>query len=216
MKENKNHNDLPVLYSFRRCPYAMRARLALSYGEICCEIREILLRDKPEEMLALSPKATVPVLQLIDGTVLDESFDIMLWALSQHDPDHWLEKSDQALPLIKENDGPFKAALDRYKYSSRHPEQPAEEYRAEGEKFLKQLDERLNNHAFLLGERMGLADMAIFPFIRQFAGVDRSWFEASPYDNLKNWLNHHLNSALFQEIMHKHMPWKPGDPVKFL
>lgn len=204
---------LPVLYSFRRCPYAMRARMALKYSGLHCEVREILLRDKPDQMLNISPKATVPVLLLPDGRVIEESFDIMLWALRQNDPDNWMAGSPQAASLIERNDGAFKNALDKYKYASRHPEHPQGKYRTEGETFLQLLNNLLEKNTFLLNDRPTLGDMALFPFIRQFAGVDRLWFDKTPYTPLKKWLQGHLESDLFNKVMNKRTPWKSGDPV---
>lgn len=202
---------LPILYSYRRCPYAMRARMALRYSGIQVEMREIALKQKPQHMLALSPKGTVPVLVLNDGSVIDESLDIMRWALAQHDPEDWQLADASSIQLaeglIAENDGQFKSALDRYKYAVRFPEQPAAVYRAEGELFLQKLEQRLHGQPYLFGNQRSLADMAIFPFIRQFAGVDAAWFTASPYQVLKAWLSVLVESELFTGIMQKHPPW---------
>ncbi len=194
----------------------MRARMGLAHAGITCELREVVLRDKPAEMLALSPKATVPVLQLPDGTVLEESFDIIKWALSRNDPDNWLSRLDDAETLVAENDGSFKQSLDKYKYASRHPEEPQSSYRAQGETFLEKLNSILSEQRFLAGDRPGLADIAVFPFIRQFAFVDKDWFDQRPYDGLKDWLNFHLESALFRNVMTKYEQWHSGDsPVLF-
>lgn len=198
---------LPVLYSYRRCPYAMRARMALHYAGISVEIREIVLKDKPAHMLQVSPKGTVPVLVLPDGSVIDESLDIMRWALQQHDPEDWLDSQAhqaQAESLITENDGPFKRALDQYKYAIRFPEQPPEIYRAQGEEFLKQLEARLHQHIYLLSDQTNLADVAIFPFVRQFSMVDQAWFEATSYHRVKAWLQAWLASERFSAIMQKY------------
>ncbi len=174
----------PILYSFRRCPYAMRARLALYVSGVVVEVREIALRNKPENMLIASPKGSVPVLVLPDGQVIDESWDIMQWALRQHDPDNWLGKNETFLeaakPLMNENDTTFKAALDRYKYSGRYPEHPQFFYRTQGELFLQPLENRLRATNYLLSDALSIADAAIFPFIRQFAEVDQNWFAQSP------------------------------------
>jgi glutathione S-transferase len=209
---------LPVLYSFRRCPYAMRARLALAISQQQCALREILLRDKPAEMIALSPKASVPVLHLPDGQVIDESLDIMRWALARHDPQQWLSPENGDLlameALIAECDGPFKHHLDRYKYAPRYgPETSSVHHRGEGEAFLMQLDKRLSQHRQLFGVQARFADFAIFPFVRQFANTDREWFDAQPLENLQTWLAGHLDSALFQDIMEKWSVWQPGDVV---
>ena len=195
---------LPILYSYRRCPYAMRARMALKYTGIAVEIREIALRDKPEEMLKVSPKATVPVLVLDDGTVLEESLDIMRWAVPQNDSDGWLVTNNELTQqLIAENDSSFKRALDKYKYAIRFPEQSAKAYRAQGEVFLQKLEMLLNESQFLIKDQVSLADIAIFPFVRQFWAVDSAWFEAAPYPKLKAWLKGLVESELFVSIMEK-------------
>ncbi len=196
---------LPILYSYRRCPYAMRARMALMYAGIAVEIREIALRDKPAQLLAVSPKGTVPVLISVQGDVLEQSLDIMHWALRQSDPDGWLSADDALTQqLITENDTSFKQALDRYKYAIRFPEQPMETYRAHGEVFLAKLEHNLAQTEFLMGDKLTLADIAIFPFIRQFSAVDSVWFESADYPSLKAWLNLMLSSALFNSVMDKH------------
>lgn len=208
--------ELPVLYSFRRCPYAIRSRMTLVYANVKVELRDILLKDKPEDMIAVSPKATVPVLKISDGTVLDESFDIMLWALDQNDPDGWLPSNKKLrqpiFDLVAENDGPFKNNLDQYKYFVRHPDSPQETYRAQGEEFLKRLENLLSQHEFLISDRMSFADTAIFPFIRQFANSDKNWFDHSPYKNLKNWLNNQLDTSTFKYVMKKRKIWTEGTP----
>lgn len=196
-----------TLYSFRRCPYAMRARLALRYSGVPLEIVEVSLKAKPAEMLALSPKGTVPVLS-VDGRVIDESLDIMRWALAQHDPQDWLLKDDRPAQqrieaLIAENDQVFKLHLNRYKYAERYPEQPMEYYRGQGEVFLRQLDELLSQQDYLLAEHPSLADMALAPFVRQFAHVDRQWFAQTPYRHLQRWLQRFLESELFVAVMAK-------------
>lgn len=199
--------SLPILYSYRRCPYAMRARMALHYAGIKVEIREIALRDKPQHMLAVSPKGTVPVLVLADGKIIDESLDVMTWALAQNDPDTWLTSDPRCVELIAENDGSFKRALDQYKYASRFPEQSAEHYRQQGEVFLAKLEALLSHHRYLLGNNLTQADIAIFPFIRQFSMVDAAWFAASDYPCLRNWLDALVASDLFESIMKKYPTW---------
>ena len=195
---------LPILYSYRRCPYAMRARMALSYAGISVDIREIALKDKPAHMLQVSPKGTVPVLVLADGQVIDQSLDIMVWSLQQRDTQGWLAAdAEQTQQLIAENDGVFKQNLDRYKYAIRFPEQPAEDYRRAGEQFLAKLELRLQQSDFLFGNAVSLADIAIFPFIRQFAAVDHDWFESTDYIKLKSWLQHLVTSVLFERVMTK-------------
>lgn len=196
---------LPILYSYRRCPYAMRARMALSYAGIPVEIREISLKQKPAHMLQVSPKGTVPVLVLPDGQVIEQSLEIMHWALQQHDADGWLSADPQhAAQLIAENDGSFKQHLDRYKYAIRFPEYSAEHYRAQGELFLAKLEQHLQQSTFLAGDVISLADIAIFPFIRQFAAVDHDWFESTGYIKLQSWLQHLVESALFKRVMVKY------------
>jgi len=192
---------LPILYSFRRCPYAIRARLALAYAGIAVEIREVALKNKPEQMLAISPKGTVPVLQLPDGRVLEESLDIMYWALAQHDPEHWLAFDTEAETLIEWNDGDFKYSLDRYKYADRYPEFSQAYYRQQTEPFLIELESRLQHSPYLCGDYFSLADAAIFPFIRQFSNVDVDWFKSSPYRALNNWLDAALTTELFKSVM---------------
>ncbi|MFT7227963.1 MAG: glutathione S-transferase [Methylophilaceae bacterium] len=195
----------PVLYSYRRCPYAMRARMALQYAGIDVNIREILFRDKPKHLLSISPKGTVPVLELPDAQIIDESLDIIDWALDQQDVDGWLSADiDLTKALIVENDTVFKASLDAYKYPERNPEKTQVEHRTVGEVFLQKLEARLETSDGLFGPLPTLADIAIFPFIRQFRGVDIAWFEASPYMQLNAWLTTLIESELFVSIMQKH------------
>ena len=192
-----------TLYSFRRCPYAMRARLAVRYSGLPVQIIEVSLKAKPAEMLALSPKGTVPVL-CVGGQVIEESLEIMHWALAQHDPDDWLLQGDPRVQeLIAENDQVFKHHLNRYKYAERYPEQPMEHYRAEGEVFLQKLDALLARNDYLLAEHLSLADMALAPFVRQFAHVNREWFAGTPYRRLQAWLQRFLDSPLFIAVMAK-------------
>ncbi|UVK90676.1 glutathione S-transferase [Pseudomonas sp. B21-051] len=192
-----------TLYSFRRCPYAVRARMALRYSGVAVEIVEVSLKAKPAAMLAISPKGTVPVLDT-DGRVIDESLEIMRWALAQHDPDDWLLGGDSRITgLIEANDQGFKVHLNRYKYAERYPEQPMEVYRAEGALFLQQLDELLTDRDYLLSDHLSLADVALLPFVRQFAHVDREWFAQTPYVRLQAWLQRLLDSNLFTSIMKK-------------
>jgi glutathione S-transferase len=202
------NQQLPILYSFRRCPYAMRARLSLAYADIRCELREVVLRNKPEELLKRSPKATVPVLLLPNGTILEESYDILKWALLQNDPKDWHKNIAACDHWVEENDGSFKTALDKYKYSSRFTDDSKENYRRAGEIYLQKLEKVLHNHKFILGEVQSITDLALFPFIRQFAFVDKEWFDRSPYDKLKKWLDFHLESSEFKNIMQKYAPWQ--------
>ncbi|MEE8387805.1 MAG: glutathione S-transferase [Acidiferrobacterales bacterium] len=207
----------PILYSFRRCPYAIRARLAIRVSGIQVELREVLLADKPEEMLACSAKGTVPVLLLPDGSVIDESWDIMLWALKQNDPEHWLPSDaavmDEIAGLVEQNDGEFKQSLDRYKYADRFPEQPMETYRQQGELFLQHLEARLAQTRYVVGAKLTVGDMALLPFIRQFANVDREWFDQTPYLKLRAWLELLLESPLFSDVMIKIPRWVSGNPA---
>lgn len=198
-------NKLPILYSFRRCPYAMRARLAIAYSGVQVELREVVLKNKPAELLAISPKATVPVLQLPDDTIIDESRDIMHWALQQSDPDDWLNSLTQ--PLIDKNDGCFKQALDHYKYADRFPEYSQEHYRKECAVFLEKIENILKNHRFIQNNHLSYVDMAIFPFIRQFYFVNPSWFHDAPFPHLNRWLHTLLGSPLFDAIMIKYPTW---------
>ncbi|MCF5714868.1 MULTISPECIES: glutathione S-transferase [Pseudomonas syringae group] len=195
----------PVLYSFRRCPYAMRARMALHYADCVVDVHEVSLKAKPAEMLERSPKGTVPVLVLEDW-VIEQSLDIMRWALAQQDPDDWLLANDpqgptQIAALITENDEVFKLHLDRYKYSVRYPEHSPQHYREQGEVFLQILEHRLQSQRFLVSEHLTLADVAIAPFIRQFCFVDPEWFEQSLYPALRAWLQRLLRSELFAVVM---------------
>ncbi|MDV6347167.1 glutathione S-transferase [Nitrosomonas sp. Is35] len=197
----------PLLFTFRRCPFAIRARLAITVSGVEVDQQEVSLRAKPKEMLECSPKGTVPVLKFADGHVLEQSLDIMRWALSIHDPEHWVD-DDQAvmnevMSLIKQNDETFKPALDLYKYAVRFPEHSEAYYREQAEPFLAELDTRLSKDGYLLGGRYTLADMAIFPFIRQFSNVNPDWFYASRYHYLIAWLDRLIGSELFQNVMQK-------------
>jgi glutathione S-transferase len=220
---------LGVLYSFRRCPYAMRARLActLFLPAQSLELREVVLKNKPQELLEISPKATVPVLlvsggPLADSALVDESRDIMQWALekgtqgqasdalnTQYIPLHLQLEIDK---LIDENDGPFKWALDHYKYADRF-EESEEYYRKLGEIFLAKLERLLEHNRYLFTQEMSLADIAIFPFVRQFAHVDKFWFEQSAYPKLIQWLEEFLESELFRSIMKKYKPWRKQEEI---
>ena len=193
-----------TLYSFRRCPYAIRARMAIWYAGIDVNLHEVSLRDKPAEMLAISPKATVPVLLCPDGVVLEQSLDIMRWALNQNDPGRWLRdaESPRSQSLIAQNDGEFKYWLDRYKYFERYPEQSQSYYKEQAVQCLiESVDQHLSQSAYLCGDAAGFTDVAIFPFVRQFAAVDKSWFEASRFQHARRWLNGWLTSDLFIEVM---------------
>ena len=210
---------LPIFYSFRRCPYAMRARLALVASAQPCELREVVLRSKPSELLVASPKATVPVLVLPDGRVLEQSLDIMLWALQLQDPGHWLAPQfgslETMLALITRFDEGFKQHLDRYKYPGRYAGAVAENHRDAGAVYLAQLEEQLGadrHHlvGHLFGSQVSLADMAIAPFVRQVALTDKSWFDAQPWPKLQAWLAACLDSEIYSQTMQKFPPWVAG------
>ena len=208
-------SSYPRLYSFRRCPYAMRARLGLLFAGLQVELREITLKNKPPQMLAISPKGTVPVLQLLDGTVIEESREIMTWALTQQDAQGLLaaQTLPQANALIDKNDNEFKYWLDRYKYADRHLDMSQAEYRQRGEIFLQMLEELLIKNPYLLGESITIADIGIMPFVRQFAHVNRKVFYDLPYPNLQRWLQDWLNHPLFLQAMTKFAPWQEKDDV---
>ncbi|MGV8805643.1 MAG: glutathione S-transferase [Polaromonas sp.] len=213
--------NLPILYSFRRCPYAMRARLAIAISGQRCELREVVLKNKPPEMLAASPqatKATVPLLVLPGGQVIAQSLDIMLWALRQHDPQGWLAADLPAqLALVAANDSDFKRDLDRYKYPNRHAalhggdEQGfALAHRSNASSWLMGLEARLSRHGWLFGPHASLADMAILPFVRQFAHTDADWFAAQPWAHLARWLAQWESGALLAQVMAKYPAWHAG------
>ncbi|MGH8462997.1 MAG: glutathione S-transferase [Pseudomonas sp.] len=194
-----------ILYSFRRCPWAMRARLALRYSECPVEIREVSLKAKPPELLALSAKGTVPVLSA-DGQVIDESLDIMRWALARHDPQDWLLRADPlaaqaADVLIRRNDRDFKAQVNLYKYAERYPQHAREDYRQQAQAWLEELEGLLAQRPYLFADHPSLADAALLPLMRQFAGVEPDWFASAPYPHLRAWLQSWLESTLFKAIM---------------
>ena len=231
--------SIPILYSFRRCPYAMRARAAIIASGIRVELREVMLRDKPAVMLAASPKGSVPVLVLQGGDgeavghapayplpgvptdkVIDESWDIMLWALRLNDPQGWLGQNEchvqAAWPWVSENDSTFKHNLDRYKYPERFPQQPQSMYRGACEQFIQQIEQCLSATPYLLGETFTLADAALLPFIRQFAAVEAAWFATAPYPAMRAWLEKFTMSEVFPKVMQKFPVWKPGnEPIIF-
>ncbi len=201
----------PILYSFRRCPYAMRARLAISAAGVRVELREVVLRDKPDAFLAVSESGTVPCLATQDGAI-DESLDIMKWALAQNDPDHWLDMPKTGWDLIAYADGPFKDALDRTKYATRYPDNDPTKQRAIAAGFLAQLDKLITTSLF---DHPTIADFAILPFVRQFAFIDKAWFDAQPWPNLHVWLDRFLNADAFERIMQKYPQWSEGDATTF-
>jgi len=201
----------PILYSFRRCPYAMRARMSLLESGVEVELREVILRDRPEHMMKISPKGTVPVLLLPDGTVIEESLDIMLWSLDES----WLVGDWK--DLIDVNDGDFKHHLDRYKYNNRYENVlSSNEHRDHAVSILKTYDDRLSKQAYLSGDSISLADLALSPFVRQFANTDRAWFDQVPLPHLLKWLEGILESSLFKSCMVKHNQWQEGkEPIYF-
>lgn len=209
--------ELPRLYSFRRCPYAMRARLGLLFAGQKVELREVVLKNKPPQMLAISPKGTVPVLQLVgegsfEDTVIEESREIVEWALRQNDPQGLLQVDPaSANALIDQNDNEFKHWLDRYKYADRHPELTQSAYRERGEVFLRVLEQALAGNRYLLGSDISIADISIMPFVRQFAHVDQDVFYSLPYPHLQQWLREWLAHPVFQQVMIKFQPWQQGD-----
>lgn len=189
--------------------------MALQYSGVKVELREVLLKDKPESLLKVDSAATVPLLQLQNGDAIDESWPIMLWALRQNDPQNWLGENEKHVAeiemLLEMNDYSFKPDLDHYKYADRYPEFPAEYYRLQGEEFLQDMEELLGDSKYLMGEKITAADIAIFPFIRQFANVDKPWFDQSPYSRLQVWLEQFVSSSLFDAIMEKFPVWHEGD-----
>lgn len=206
--------DAPILYNFRRCPYAMRARLALLSAGITVEVREIILRNKPAHMLELSPKGTVPVLWL-GNRVIDESRDIMDWALAQNDPEGLLNMPSEGEDWIAAIEGPFKTALDRYKYATRYEGADPHHERTTARDVLMTVDAQLRDTPWLFGGKPCLADFATITFVRQFANVDRAWFDDQPWDGVQSWLNRFLSSARFETMMHKFSVWSDGDTPVF-
>ena len=203
----------PILYNFRRCPYAIRARLALLHARVNVEIREVVLRNKPKEFLATSPSGTVPSLKLTNR-VIDESLDIMKWALSQNDPIDLMDIPDHGLDLISECDGNFKKALDKTKYPNKFPDTDPIASRDTAALFLHKLERILSPNLF--GTRLSIADLAILPFVRQFAHIDQDWFYDQDWVNLINWVDNFKQSSVFIRIMTKLAPWQQGDvPVMF-
>jgi glutathione S-transferase len=203
-------NTTPILYSFRRCPYAIRARLAIYSAGIELELREVLLRDKALKFLEVSKSKTVPCLQTNDY-ILDESLEIMIWALNINDPKNWLRETDKSLELIATCDGPFKNALDRTKYPNRYPDESAVENRVLASNFLDFIENQLN--PCLFGENFNLADIAILPFVRQFAHIDFDWFLSQPWPKTAEWLENFKASEMFNSVMKKYPKWEENDPV---
>jgi glutathione S-transferase len=204
--------SLPVLYSLRNCPYAMRARIAIFKAKQTVILRDIVLSNKPKEMIMASPKATVPVVVLPNGTVIEESFDVMLWAFAESDPDDLLHSENTQLltvmlDLITTFDQDFKACLEQYKCAKRYRENNISECRAVCEQFIQTLETRLTDHVFLMSDKESIADIALLPFIRQFARVERQWYLQSPYPKVRQWLNNYLQSPMFTKVMAKYPLW---------
>jgi len=210
-----NKDKLPILYTFRRCPYAMRARMGSLKGQTLCTIREVSLRDKPDEMVMVSPKGTVPVLLLSTGQVIEESLEIMLWALAENDKDDWLEPEygtiTEMFSLINKIDYEFKFHLDRYKYSTRYKNEDSFFHRGKALDYLLALNQNLERHLNLFGEKTSLADIAIFPFVRQFANANRDWFDGLDIEPLQSWFLRYLQAEIFLDVMEKYPKWIPGD-----
>lgn len=198
----------------------MRAHMALKYTNLNIILREVELSDLPPEALAVSPHATVPSLVISGSEFIDESWDIVKWAVQQNDPDNWLGDNDEYLRdaemLVETNDYSFKEDLDHYKYADRYPEHTMEYYRGRCEEFLEELNQMLEANNFLLAKQITIADIAVFPFVRQFAMVDTDWFDKAPYPELQRWLDYLLNTELFNEAFKKHEIWKPGSEDIYL
>lgn len=205
----KDADPTPIFYSFRRCPYAMRARLALDVSGVQTHLREVVLREKPQTFLDVSPSATVPCL-VTRTDVIDESLDIMIWALRQNDPEGWLDMPQVGWDWIARCDGPFKHSLDRTKYASRYPDEDPQTHRIAAGQFLSDLNDQISTWIF---DRPTVADYAIAPFVRQFAFIDRPAFDAEDWPNLQQWLDRFTFSDRFARIMPKFAPWHPDDPV---
>lgn len=204
--------NLPILYSFRRCPYAMRARLALLASGVDYEHREVVLRDKPAELLAASPKGTVPVLVLPNGEVIDQSVDIMLWALRQNDPYHWLDNEEDALTLMAQCDGEFKYHLDRYKYPNRFDNCNTVEHRSKAAEFANIVNahlQKLTQICYEFNSTTGLYYTSYMSFLRQFSNTDKNWFTQQPWPVLQAALADFEASAEFKAIMQTHPQWRP-------
>ena len=195
----------PILYSFRRCPYAIRARMALLLYGVAYETVEVSLKEKPEALLKLNPAGTVPVLVIDDNTIIADSLDIIRWAMSQNEKQGPLiaGESQMMQELIQINDTQFKHWLDRYKYADRHPEQTEEDYQFEVQRFLNLYDAHLQTSQFFAGVKPSIADIAIFPFVRQCAAVKPEWFDSLAMPSLQRWLDYWLNNDAFKEVMKK-------------
>ena len=208
--------DLPILWSHRRCPYAMRARLAIKSSRVAVRLREIIFRNKPDAFLSVSPDGTVPLIVLADGAIIEESLDIMRWALNINDPESWLDYDlCFAEEFIRELDSDFKTHLDIYKYANRNDNDEWQKHQKKGAKFLQAVDEGLQNNDYLSGDQFGFLDAAALPFIRQFRNTDAVWFDAQNWQNLHPWLQDFMASPRFAAIMEKYTPWDEGNEVSF-
>jgi len=208
----------PVLYSLRQCPYAMRARIGLLLANQPVILRDIVMTNIPTEMLTASPKGTVPVIVLSDSSVIEESLDIMLWALKQNDPDNLLYRHesdalDNMLTLIQRCDNEFIDALKKYKAASRYHDSNILSYRQQCEIFINDLEKSLTKHHFIMGDSASLVDYAILPFIRQFSNVDKKWYKQAPYPKLQQWLENHYQNPLFAKAMTKYPQWLDSNEV---
>lgn len=231
-KHSEINMTLPILYSLRHCPFAMRARIAIFKSKQPIELRDVKLDNKPAAMLTASPKGTVPILvvSLSDNTtqIIDESIDVMVWSLTQSDPDNLLLASSQTvegettnqltelLAFIHIYDSEFKGCIERYKCAKRYHEPNLLERRQDCEVYIKDLEQRLSKHAYIFGESESLADIALLPFIRQFAKIERQWYVKADYPNVKRWLNAYLQSAMFNKVMTQNPIWQEGtDGVEY-
>ena len=217
---NAEDHQLAILYSLRNCPYAMRARIAILKSQQTIMLRDVVLSNKPDEMIAASPKATVPILVLNDGRVIDESLDVMLWALKEADPDNLLHRASndenrlaEMLALIHTFDDEFKVFLEKYKCAKRYKESNILDCRLACELYIQELEDRLSSHLFLISNQESLADIALLPFIRQFARVERQWYLQSPYPSVKQWLKNYLQSSMFTKVMAKYPLWLENHEV---
>ncbi|WP_454441490.1 glutathione S-transferase [Vibrio bathopelagicus] len=207
-----NETDLPILYSLRRCPYAMRGRMGIALSQQKVLLREIVTKDKPSELLASSPKGTVPVLVLPQGTIIEQSIEVMIWALEQNDPQDLMRSSNpalnqQVLELIGRNDNEFIGHLEKYRASVRYRNDDSEQRRHNCEEFIAELENKLSNHDYLFGDTPSLADFAVMPFVSQFVRVEKKWFVQSEYQNVGRWLRAHLESKLYTQVMKQYPLW---------
>lgn len=210
----------PVLYSLRNCPYAMRARIAIYYAQQPVILRDVVLTNKPEAMLLASPKGTVPILVLADKQIIDESLEVMLWALKTSDPDDFLQTNNidslkEMLKIIALFDTDFKTCLEAYKCAKRYHEDTLIDCRQACEVYINELEQRLSRHDYFISSKASLADIALLPFIRQFARVERQWYLQSPYPKLRQWLNRYLQSPMFTQVMAKRPLWTVNDKTVY-